>query len=67
MTPRPLPTDDADANAMESALRLRRTQREADAGARRLAERLADVDLHQREARFMLERAGLLTRRKRRA
>jgi hypothetical protein len=50
-------------NAMEARLALRKAQRDADGDAGRLRDRLADVEIHQREARFLLERAGLLTRR----
>jgi hypothetical protein len=52
------------ANAMDAELAVRRAERDADARARTLADRLADVDIHQREARYVLERAGMLTRRR---
>ncbi|HMJ32812.1 MAG TPA: hypothetical protein VK501_02755 [Baekduia sp.] len=66
MTSRRHPIDDANAtDIMEARLALRQSERRAESGARRLADRLADVELHQREARFMLERAGMLTRRPR--
>jgi hypothetical protein len=58
----PLPDD---ISAMEADLATRKVHREAAAHADDLADRLADVDIHQREARFLLERAGLLTRRRR--
>jgi hypothetical protein len=63
MTDRRRPPDD---NAMEARLALRKAEREAHSHADRLVERLADVELHQREARYLLERAGMLTRRARR-
>jgi hypothetical protein len=50
-------------NAMEARLALRKAQREADGDAGRLRDRLTDVEIHQREARYLLERAGMLTRR----
>ena len=31
-----------------------------------LADRLAEIDIHQREARYLLERAGMLERRRQR-
>jgi hypothetical protein len=48
---------------MEARLALRKAQRDADGDAGRMRDRLADVEIHQREARYLLERAGLLTRR----
>jgi hypothetical protein len=63
MTDQPLPRDDA--NAMEARLALRKAEREANGDADRLVDRLADVEIHQREARYLLERAGMLTRRPR--
>jgi hypothetical protein len=51
-------------NAMEARLAVRRAEREAHTDADELVERLADVEIHQREARYLLERAGMLTRRK---
>lgn len=56
---RPSPDD----NAMEARLALRKAEREAHTHADRLDERLTDVEIHQREARYLLERAGMLTRR----
>ncbi len=53
------------ANRMEANLSVRKAGRDAMAQAGDMAERLAEVDLHQREARFLLGRAGLLTRRNR--
>jgi hypothetical protein len=53
-----------DDNAMEARLALRKAEREARTNAARLGDRLADIEIHQREARFLLERAGMLTRRK---
>jgi hypothetical protein len=53
-------------NAMEARLALRKAEREAHTHADRLVDRLADVEIHQREARYLLERAGMLTRRGRR-
>jgi hypothetical protein len=50
-------------NAMEARLALRKAEREADGAAGRMRDRLADVEIHQREARYLLERAGMLTRR----
>jgi hypothetical protein len=54
----------ADHNAMEARIALRKAEREARSDADRLGDRLADVEIHQREARYLLERAGMLTRRK---
>jgi hypothetical protein len=53
------------ANAMEADLAVRKAHRHATANASQLADRLDEIDVHQREARFLLERAGLLTRRPR--
>lgn len=53
------------ANRMEAELATRKAGRAAARDAEALADRLAEVDLHQREARFLLGRAGLLTRRAR--
>lgn len=47
----------------EADLSMRKAHREAAARAGELADRLDEVDIHQREARFLLERAGLLARR----
>jgi hypothetical protein len=57
--PRPSPDD----NAMEAGLAVRKADREAHTQVDRLVDRLADVEIHQREARYLLERAGMLTRR----
>jgi hypothetical protein len=54
------------ANGMEARIAVRKADREAASQADDLAGRLADVDIHQREARFLLERAGLLRRRSQR-
>jgi hypothetical protein len=51
-------------NAAEARLAVRKAGREASARANDLADRLAEVDLHQREARYLLGRAGMLTRRR---
>jgi hypothetical protein len=53
-----------DDNAMEAHIAMRKAEREARSDADRLVDRLADVEIHQREARYLLERAGMLTRRK---
>jgi hypothetical protein len=58
---RPSPDD----NAMEAGLAVRRADREAHTQVDRLVDRLADIEIHQREARYLLERAGMLTRRAR--
>jgi hypothetical protein len=60
---RPSPDD----NAMEARLALRKAEREAHSDADRLVDRLKDIEIHQREARYLLERAGMLERRRRRA
>jgi hypothetical protein len=52
-------------DAFEAELALRRAEREAETRARGLGARLAEVDVHQVEARRVLARAGMLTRRKR--
>jgi hypothetical protein len=57
----PFPAD----NGMEADLAVRKADREASMHADDLADRLVDIDIHQREARYLLERAGLLTRRQR--
>ena len=49
-------------NAMEAKIAVRKAGRHATEGAARLADRLAQIDIHQREARYLLERAGMLTR-----
>ena len=51
-------------NASEAKLAVRKAGRNATEDASRLADRLAEVDLHQREARYLLERAGMLERRR---
>jgi hypothetical protein len=56
---RPSPED----SAFEARLALRKAEREADGDAERLRRRLNHVEIHQREARYLLERAGLLSRR----
>jgi hypothetical protein len=53
-------------NAMEASLAARKAGRDATEHAGRLADRLNEVDIHQREARYLLERAGMLTRRRER-
>jgi hypothetical protein len=55
------------ANRMEANLAVRRADREAAAQAGDLVGRLEEMDLHQREARYLLERAGMLERRRLRA
>ena len=55
------------ANRMEASLAVHKAHREAASRAGDLADRLAEVDLHQREARYLLERAGMLERRRLRA
>ena len=45
-------------NAKEAKIAVRKAGREANEHARSLADRLAEVDIHQREARYLLERAG---------
>jgi hypothetical protein len=52
-------------NGMEARISVRKADRDAVSHANDLADRLADVDIHQREARYLLERAGLLARRQR--
>ncbi|HEX5900658.1 MAG TPA: hypothetical protein VFY32_14730 [Solirubrobacteraceae bacterium] len=52
-------------NAMEAEIAVRKAGREATEHAGRMADRLAQIDIHQREARYLLERAGMLTRRPR--
>jgi hypothetical protein len=54
------------ANGHEARISVRKADREAATHADDLAGRLADLDIHQREARYLLERAGLLGRRQRR-
>jgi hypothetical protein len=52
-------------DGLEARIAVRKADRQAISHANDLADRLADVDIHQREARYLLERAGLLTRRSR--
>jgi hypothetical protein len=52
-------------NASEARLAVRKAHRAAASDAARLADRLTEMDIHQREARYLLERAGLLERRRR--
>ncbi|HEY7621524.1 MAG TPA: hypothetical protein VH834_17225 [Solirubrobacteraceae bacterium] len=59
--PIPFPAD----NGMEADIAVRKADREAASHADDLADRLVDIDIHQREARYLLERAGLLARRNR--
>jgi hypothetical protein len=61
MTEKPAVPDHA--NAMEADLARRKAEHHATTHANGLDRRLAEVDLHQREARYLLERAGMLTRR----
>jgi hypothetical protein len=61
------PRSPDNTNATDADLAMRKAAREASARADGLSRRLAEVDLHQREARYMLERAGLLARRRRRS
>jgi hypothetical protein len=63
MTEQPPPPENL--NAMEAGLAMRKAHREASTHAGRLADRLNEIDIHQREARYLLERAGLLRRPKR--
>ena len=49
-------------NASEARIAVRKAGRRATEDAGRLADRLAQIDIHQREARYLLERAGMLTR-----
>jgi hypothetical protein len=53
-------------NGMEAELAVRKAGREASSQADGLADRLAEIDHHQREARYLLERAGMLERRRQR-
>jgi hypothetical protein len=52
-------------DALEAHIAVRKAGRDATEHAARLADRLAEIDIHQREARYLLERAGMLTRRPR--
>jgi hypothetical protein len=49
-------------DAAEAKIAVRKAGRDAAERAGRLADRLAEIDIHQREARYLLERAGMLTR-----
>ena len=50
-------------NASEAKIAMRKARARGRAeNAGRLADRLAEIDIHQREARYLLERAGMLTR-----
>ena len=51
---------------MEAELAVRKAGRAAGTEADGLANRLAEIDIHQREARYLLERAGTLERRRQR-
>jgi hypothetical protein len=62
MTENPAARDDA--NSMEADLARRKAEHAAATHANGLDRRLAEVDLHQREARYILERAGMLARRR---
>jgi hypothetical protein len=53
-----------DPTAMDAEFSVRRAQRDAATDAREMTDRLNEVDIHQREARFVLERAGMLLRRR---
>jgi hypothetical protein len=53
-------------NGMEAELAVRKADREASSQADGLADRLVEVDIHAREARYLLERAGMLERRRQR-
>jgi hypothetical protein len=59
------PPSSENINANEAHLAMRKAHRDAAARAGHLADRLSEVDIHQREARYLLERAGLLARRHR--
>jgi hypothetical protein len=59
------PTPPERVNGHEARIAVRKADRDAATHANDLAERLADIDIHQREARYLLERAGLLARRRR--
>jgi hypothetical protein len=64
MTDEPLPRDDA--SSLEARLALRKAARDADRRADQMLDRLTSVEVDQREARYLLQRAGMLTRRARR-
>jgi hypothetical protein len=59
------PPSPENLNATEASIAMRKAHREATTHAGRLADRLSEMDIHQREARYLLERAGLLRRPKR--
>jgi hypothetical protein len=61
MTDEPVPRNDP--SSMEARLALRKAAREADRQADQLVDRLTSIAIDQREARYLLERAGMLTRR----
>jgi hypothetical protein len=63
MTEQPPSPDNV--NATEASIAMRKAHREAATDAGHLADRLSEMDIHQREARYLLERAGLLRRPKR--
>jgi hypothetical protein len=63
MTDQPLPGHDP--SAMEARLALRKAARDADRQADQLLDRLTSIEIDQREARYLLERAGMLARRAR--
>jgi hypothetical protein len=55
------------SNGTEAELAVRKVGRAANTEADGLADRLAEIDIHQREARYLLERAGMLERRRQRS
>jgi hypothetical protein len=59
----PEPTSSDRVNGLEARIAVRKADRDAAGHANELAQRLADIDIHQREARYLLERAGVLERR----
>jgi hypothetical protein len=59
------PTPPERVNGLEARIAVRKADRDAATHASDLAARLAHIDIHQREARYLLERAGLLARRSR--
>jgi hypothetical protein len=59
------PTSSDRVNCLEAEIAVRKAGRDAAGHASELAQRLADIDIHQREARYLLERAGLLEKRRR--
>jgi hypothetical protein len=60
------PPPRSERDATEADIEVRKADRQARTHASHLADRLDEIDLHQREARFLLERAGMLERRARR-